>query len=86
MFLIGQLRCAAGECFRLLRWNEFSIQTRRDSLSTLGEKLWYKTFKLMVLRHEPVLPGGTEIAHAGHLNARAAAIAAGVLAIGAAFR
>jgi hypothetical protein len=37
-------------------------------------------------RHEPVLPGGTEIARAGHLNARAAAIAAGVLAIGAAFR
>lgn len=42
--------------------------------------------KLMVLRHEPVLPGGTEIARAGHLNAKAAAIAAGVLAFGAAFR
>jgi hypothetical protein len=37
-------------------------------------------------RHEPVLPGGTEIARAGHLNPRAAAIAAGVLAVGAAFR
>ncbi|PMD23716.1 hypothetical protein NA56DRAFT_701117 [Hyaloscypha hepaticicola] len=36
--------------------------------------------------HEPVLPGGTEIARAGHLNAKAAAIAAGVLAFGAAFR
>jgi len=37
-------------------------------------------------RHEPVLPGGNEIARAGHLNARAAAIAAGVLAVGAVFR
>jgi hypothetical protein len=36
--------------------------------------------------HEPVLPGGDEIAGAGHLNVRAAAIAAGVLAIGAVFR
>jgi hypothetical protein len=54
--------------------------------SALWGKFWFKTFKLMVLRHEPVLPGGTEIARAGHLNAKAAAIAAGVLAFGAAFR
>jgi hypothetical protein len=41
----------------------------------------------MVDRHEPVLPGGTEIARAGQpLNARAAAIIAGVLAVGAVFQ
>jgi hypothetical protein len=46
----------------------------------------FKDKSLTMDRHEPVLPGGTEIARAGHLNARAAAIAAGVLAVGAAFR
>lgn len=51
-------------------------------------KVWFGLEKavLILCRHEPVLPGGTEIAAAGRLNARAAAIAAGVLAVGAAFR
>ena len=86
MFLMGQLRCAAGKCFCLLLLNESSIYSRGDSFGTLGKGFGFKTYKLMMLRHEPVLPGGTEIARAGHLNAKAAAIAAGVLAFGAAFR
>jgi hypothetical protein len=60
-------------------------------LDVIPSALWGKDLvqdfqKLIVLRHEPVLPGGTEIARAGRLNAKAAAIAAGVLAFGAAFR
>ncbi len=50
-------------------------------------KIFSEDRMLMAGRHEPVLPGGTEIALAGQpLNARAAAIVAGVLAVGAAFQ
>lgn len=43
--------------------------------------------RLTIDRHEPVLPGGTEIARAGgQLSPRAAAIVAGVMAVGAVFR